>query len=210
MKPSPLRDTVIPIASGTKLSGEYQEDPPPPYDKLGPTIPTDFEGGEAKGKRPIRTSPFANLHGFQHIPQAFRPFVVGALLMTIILLATMLLMPDMRTKTNPPPIQWVSKMTTAVHVHWGKEHQDDELVKRYVTAVVTSPFAKPPRNYLSICAIVRNEEVCCQTRRLLITTINLAIILSTTLKSGSGTIICWGSTIFTCTTTSRPTRRGRS
>lgn len=82
--------------------------------------------------------------------------------MTIFLLSSLLLMPDLRSTNepeSPPPIQWVSKMTTAVHVHWGKDSQDDGLVNKYVNAVVTSPFARPPRNYLSICAIVRNEEV---------------------------------------------------
>lgn len=160
---------LIQIPSPPGSSGEFMDDPPPPYNKLDSADlpPLDYPrpkrtfGSMLAPPMAGRSSPFGQMQqGLHHIPQQFRPFVIGALIMTIILLSTMLMMPDMRSsRKNPPPIQWVSKMTTAVHVHWGKEHQDEELVKRYVTAVVTSPFAKPPRNYLSICAIVRNEEV---------------------------------------------------
>lgn len=151
-------------------SSEYA-DPPPPYSDgslssgHGTPISHSLVGTPTKKRPPPsppvrRGSPQGAIQGLQHIPVQFRPFVVGALLVTIFLLSSMLMLPDIRpARTAQPPIQWVSKMTTSVHVHWGKEHADEELVKQYVTAVVTSPFAKPPRNYLSICAIVRNEEV---------------------------------------------------
>ncbi|KAI9008520.1 glycosyl transferase family 2-domain-containing protein [Hyaloraphidium curvatum] len=59
-------------------------------------------------------------------------------------------------------LELVSKVSTNVHLHMGRssdqEKLKDEMVKKYVDIIVNSPFAKPPKNYLSMCAIFRNEE----------------------------------------------------
>jgi hypothetical protein len=57
-------------------------------------------------------------------------------------------------------LELVSKVSTNVHLHMGRssDQEKDLLVKKFVEVIVNSPFAKPPKNYLSMCAIFRNEE----------------------------------------------------
>lgn len=58
-------------------------------------------------------------------------------------------------------LELVSKVSTNVHLHMGRssDQEKDQMVKKFVEVIVNSPFAKPPKNYLSMCAIFRNEEV---------------------------------------------------
>ena len=100
---------------------------------------------------------------------------LGAAALLFILFSSYYLLrgPGGRSQLDGAPLETtslelVSKVSTNVHLHMGRssDQEKDNLVRKFVDIIVNSPFAKPPKNYLSMCAIFRNEEVRCQTQAL--------------------------------------------
>lgn len=94
---------------------------------------------------------------------------LGATVLLLLLVTSYYMFPGMSARRqqldsiapDTASLELVSKVSTNVHLHMGRssDQEKDQLVKKFVDIIVNSPFAKPPKNYLSMCAIFRNEEV---------------------------------------------------